>query len=184
MRKFLFILGITTFFFLSSQKVSAASLNLSSSTATPKVGEEFWVEVNLNTQIQETLGTDAVLIFDPQLFEAKEIEEGEIYPDYPGKKIDNEQGKIFLSGVANYGSSVSASGVLGKIKFVPKKEGKAQISFAWQSGKTNLTSIIPYQGNADLLNQPPQSLSLQIEKQTLMGKIIEFIRRLVSLFPF
>ncbi len=184
MRKFLLVLGLVILFLFSNQEILAASLNLSSSNSTPQVGEEFWVEVYLDTQNQATLGTDVILIFDPQFFEAKEIQEGVIYPSYPGKKIDNEQGKIFLSGVANYGAPVSISGVLGKIKFMPKKQGKGEISFAWEPGRTDLTNIVPYQGSDNLLSQAPQTLGLQIEKQTLIGKIIELIRRLIRSLPF
>lgn len=184
MRKFLLVLGLAILFLFSSQEILAASLNLSSSNSTLQVGEEFWVEVHLDTQNQETLGTDVILIFDPQFFEAKEIQEGVIYPSYPGKKIDNEQGKIFLSGVANFGTPVTISGVLGKIKFMPKKQGEGQISFAWESGRTDLTNIVPYQGNVDLLSQQPQPLEFKIEKQSLFGKIIELIRRLIRSLPF
>lgn len=184
MRKFLFILGLIIFFLFSVQKASAASLNLSSSTSEPRVSEEFWVEVYLDTQTQETLGTDVILSFDLQFLEAKEIKEGKLYPSYPGKKIDNNQGRIYLSGVASYGNPVSTSGVLGEIKFLAKKQGGTQISFDWQSGRTDLTSIVPYKGQTDLVTQKPQSLNLSVEKQTLMGKIVEFIRRLGRFLPF
>lgn len=174
------LIGLVIFFFFG-KPARAASLGLFSSFSSLKVGEEFWLEVKLNAQDQDTLGTDVILVFEPGVLEATGIEEGNLYSSYLGKKIDNDQGRVYLSGATGYGKPVRQSGVLGKVGFLAKAPGETKISFEWQAGETNDTNVVPYEGNEDLLSMKPNDFEVTIKQLSLWEKIITFIKKVV--FP-
>lgn len=164
--------------------VLAASITLSfspSQTIIP-VGDEFKLTINLSTGGKETLGTDAVVIFDPKFVSATKIVPGRVYPNYPSNLqiIDNARGKVSLSGTVGLHSALTTDGVLGDIYFRPKKTGTTKISFDWKPGGTADSNIVPVLDGLDLLNEKPKEISLSFTEASLGEKIFILIKRIFS----
>lgn len=147
------------------------------------VGTEFEVAINLSSGGTQTLGTDAVILFDPKVLSATKVTPGKLYPNYPetGREIDNVHGKVFLSGTANMDAPLTAQGVFGKVAFRAKKEGKTTLSFDWKEGGTADSNIVPYEGELDLLVSRPTDLNLSFREASFWEKILAFIKRVLSL---
>jgi len=181
LKKHIFLLIISLLFLLVWPKQAwAATLSLTSKTKNIMADSEFQVEIILDTQNEETLGTDIVINYDSTKLEALKITPGNLYPNYPeaGQKIEQNEGKIYLSGVANFGMPVSESGSLGTITFKGKAPGKTIVSLDWESGSTAKTSIVPYVGYTNLLKVPPESLALSISGKSLWGRFLSLIKSL------
>lgn len=95
----------------------ASTLSLSPSSGTVNKGCDLNVAINLDTQGVQTDGTDAILLFDKNVFTGKTINSGTIYPDYPGNAIDNTNGKITVSGLASVSQAYTGSGTLATVVF-------------------------------------------------------------------
>lgn len=99
----------------------AATLGFSPATGTFNQGCNFSLHIELDTGGAQTDGTDAVISFDPTRFTATSIVSGTIYPEYPGNSIDNQTGKINVSGIASPDVAFSSKGTLATLNFtVPK----------------------------------------------------------------
>lgn len=161
---------------------ASASLYFSPLPSSIPVGQDFTVEINLGSGGLPTLGTDAVILYNPQVLEARKIISGNIYPSYPesGKQINNTQGKVSFSGTSTLGSPVTADGLLGKVVFRAKKTGKTTLSFLWQPDDTRDSNIVPYQGSADLLVEKPADLNLTFKPSSWWTKILNFLRQIIS----
>ena len=97
----------------------AASLSLFPATGTFNKSCQFNVDIKLDTNGQQTDGTDSIVIFDAAKLRA-EITQGSLYPEYPGNNVDNEAGKITVSGLSSPSSVFSGQGTLATIKFTVK----------------------------------------------------------------
>ncbi len=117
-----FLLG---FFFFSPATAMAATLSISSQDATVNRGCDFSVDVIVDTQGKQTNGTDAVLIYDPQIFTASSIQNGTIYNSYPGNNIDARTGKVNVSGLSSLTSGFAGKGTLVTVLFTVNPAAKA-----------------------------------------------------------
>lgn len=125
--------AILLLLFSASRAFAAeATLVANPSTATVNRGCNFSVAIDLNTGGVQTDGTDAILKYDPTRFTATNIVNGTIYPDYPGNSIDNQGGKINVSGLASPDTPFSATGTLATVNFTVLQTaplGASQITF-------------------------------------------------------
>ena len=107
-----------------------ASFSLSPASGTYQVGTAFNVNINLNTGGNETSGSDAILLYEPEKIEAKGITAGTIYSSYPVKTINSTAGKISISGItSDAASSFSGEGTFATINFRPLSSGTTTIRF-------------------------------------------------------
>jgi hypothetical protein len=137
---------------------SAAELTLTPATATINKGCTLSVAITLNTQGQDTDGTDVELLYDTTKFSISNgsIVNGTIYPDYPLNAVTN--GRISVAGISSptqpYNGSgtfatinvtvpTSASGV-GTIKFEydPNDKTKTTDTNVFQSGTSDTFDIL------------------------------------------
>lgn len=178
----LIILALFVFVFSFAPAVSAAGLSLQIEKSLLKVGQETTVSIMLSGG-EDTLGTDVVLIYDPQNLEAKEVKAGTLYPSYnpaADARIDQTIGQITISGSGGFGQPVKADGLFATVTFQAKKFGSFQVQFDYAPGVTAKTGVIDFAGN-ELLTEPLQPLTVQIKDQSVFEKLIAFIQNLLKI---
>lgn len=138
--------------FLTPSAVYAASLTLSPATATVNKNCTFEIKVNLNTQGQDTDGTDVILSYDTTKFQVttSSIVNGTIYSDYPGNSVTN--GKISISGIAPAAQPYNGSGTFAtlNVSVLSTAAGTGTFKFDFDPNdkiKTTDTNVV--QGGAD-----------------------------------
>lgn len=156
--------------------VLAANISLQSSKTSLKTGENFDVSIVLAGG-ENTLGTDTILLYDPQKLEPIAIKESALYPSYqpvPARRINSKDGKISLSGSANLNQPVKAEGFFGVVTFRTLQVGDTAISFDYAPSATNKTGIINFNGS-NLLTRPPADLPITIENKNFFVSLLSQI---------
>lgn len=110
----------------------AASFYLSPASGSYKVGSNFSVGVYLNSQNTAINAGEAVLLFDPNYLEVKNVSKGgtifTLWPQAPN--FSNSRGAInFSGGLASPGFNGSSGKIIG-ITFYAKAAGQTSVSFA------------------------------------------------------
>lgn len=152
----LFLLPVTSS--LSPVFAQAATLSLSPSSGTFNRSCNFSLKIDLNTGGAQTDGTDAILLYDSSRISASSISSGTIYPDYPGNNIDENAGKITISGLASVTTAFSGQGTLATINFTLKDNaptGATQIKFDFDTNdkaKTTDSNVVQRGTVADILS--------------------------------
>lgn len=118
------------------------------------LGEVFTVSIKVDTGGYESGGVGSIIIYDPYMFAATTIQTGQIFTDYPMSSINNEKGKITISGIAASTEHLfSGSGEFAKVTFKPIQIGQSEINFAFQPGLTTDSNIAVTFGNGDILTK-------------------------------
>jgi hypothetical protein len=121
--KILFLLSIF-YFLLSVNLVEAAELNLTSSIQEFGVGQQFQVDLILNTQNEEINAVEGRIIFSSETLELKEMRDGNsivnFWVERPKAKFNNE---IDFSGIVP-GGYTGEKGLIFSIIFQSKAEGE------------------------------------------------------------
>lgn len=154
----------------------AADLSLQTSKTKLNAEENFNVSIVLSGG-ENTLGTDAILLYDPQKLEVIAVKESTLYPSYQpvaARRINNKDGKISLSGSANLNQPVKAEGVFGVVTFRTLQVGDTAISFDYVPAATNKTGVINFAGS-NLLTRPPGQLPLSIENNNFLLSLLSQI---------
>lgn len=141
----LVMLSMILLILLSPTKALAAeaTLTINPTTATVNRGCSFSVAIDLDTGTVQTDGTDAIIKYDPTRFTASNIVNGTIYPDYPGNSIDNQGGKINVSGLASPDTPFADKGTLATINFTVLQTaplGASQITFDFDPNNKSKTT--------------------------------------------
>lgn len=145
-------------FLLSPTAAYAAALSLSPSSGTFNKGCQFTVDINLNTEGAQTDGTDAVIFYDTSRLSATQLISGQIYSDYPGNNIDDQTGRITVSGLSSISSAFTGTGTLAKVNFTVKEAasvGATQVKFDFDpndKSKTTDSNVVERGTVADVLN--------------------------------
>lgn len=150
---------------LNPQISNVGKIELTASKGEFQVGETVSVSVLVSTGGRITEGTDLVLHFDPNVFEAtpEGILKGQIYPDYPSLQLDGKQGIVWISGVAAINKvGYSGTGIFATINFKAKRPGQTKISIEFQKGSTKDSNIIEAQVAEDILEEV-SNLELEIK---------------------
>lgn len=158
---FLTFLSILSVLFTSPAVVYAAgsTLSLSPATGTFNKNCNFSLQVLLDTGGNATAGTDVILHYDTTRFTANKINNGTIYPDYPGNSIDANTGTILISGLASATSSYTGSGTLATVDFTVVEAapvGATQVTFDFDpndKSKTTDSNVVQVTTMAETLNQ-------------------------------
>lgn len=128
-----------------SQPVSGAKILLITPTTVYKVGDNIPIKVRLSTGGHNTIGTDAILRFNPKFLQASQsaIIKGDIYNDYPQIQVDNQGGIIRISGIAtNTIKGFNGIGELAIVNFKAKLKGSSQLTLDFEKGATNKSNVI------------------------------------------
>jgi hypothetical protein len=127
---------ILIFVFCIKGIVSAAELNLISHTQEINVGQQFQVNVILNTEGEQINAIEGKIIFPRDLLELKKINDGNsIINFWIEKPKSAPEGQIVFSGIVPGGYNDN-QGLILSIKFLAKKEGSGLIEI--QNAKTLL----------------------------------------------
>ncbi len=130
---------------LASTLAVSPSMNYSN---TLNKGCTYPIKVLLDTQNIETVGTDAVLKYDPNKFELSlsSIIRGNLYSIYPGTTIDSINGIIYVSGIAN--TSFRGNGTFAIVNLTVKPTaptGPTSLKFDFDPanpGKTDDSNVV------------------------------------------
>lgn len=123
--------------------VEAAKLYIEPPTGTYTQGQDFQARIILDTEGQQTAGTDVYLKFDPQILQAQTVQEGTIYITYLGKSIDNNAGTISLSGIISLDADTGylGTGTFATVVFRGVGVGTSQVTFDYTPGDKNDSNI-------------------------------------------
>lgn len=155
---FTFVLLFPVTYNLLPAYAQSAVLSLSPSTGTFNKGCTFSLEVKLNTGGAQTDGTDAILLYDASRLTASSITPNTaVYPDFPGNSIDDQSGKIIISGIASISGSFSGNATMATVNFAVKDNatvGATQVRFDFDPNdraKTTDSNVVERGTVADIL---------------------------------
>lgn len=131
---------------------SIATITLTSSKQTLKVGENFVVAIDVKTK-RLTDAMDLVLKYDPKVLEASSSAiTGNLYDQYPVNKVDASLGVITVSGITSEQNGIIPNGVFGYLTFKAKAQGQSKISVDFTPNTTNDSNIIEAKTGKDVLS--------------------------------
>lgn len=169
---------------------TGATLALSPTSGTKTLNSTFPVAIVLNTNTQDTAGTDVIINYNPADLEVQDadsvtagvqIQAGTLYATYPANRVDAAAGKIYFSGIINPGatSGYNGTGTLATISFKALKVTAASaVTFSFTAGATNdsnvttrvnPTDILETVTNASFVIVPPDvtaTIKLQLQGRT------------------
>lgn len=134
-----------------------ATLSLEPNRATVKVGQTLSLGIRVDVSQGKATGVEAIISFDPTFLEAldrdKEKEglqavEASFFDEYLGNKIDNQKGKVIVSGI-NLREKFNQE-TIGTILFQAKKKGKTEVNFVFAPGEKG-ESDVAAPGGKDIL---------------------------------
>ncbi len=163
---------------------TSAALSFQSVPSVIPLGDQFKVTINATSGGRGTVGTDAVILYDPRVLQVVKIIPGKLYPNYPEPlwNIDNVHGKTSFSGTVSYNPPRVVNGVFGEVVFRAKKLGKTQITFDWRPGGTADSNIVPYDGELDILSEAPRGIDVSIKESSTLEKFVFFIKSVLAVF--
>ncbi len=157
---FFYILFGTLFFFLAfPNRILAASpeMSLYPSSGYALLGEDFTVDIMLDTRGEQTTKAKAVLRFNPDEIKVVKAEHADLYCQYPEDEytVDNDEGWIVLTGFCldPYYSTASQAELFGRFTFQPLKEGETEIEFVSNNSEDDKTLVMD-------TGSPPQTLDV------------------------
>src|SRR3989344_665535 len=147
---FFVLLLLISFHFSAKAVFGAGSFYLSPDSDSAGVGENFNVDIIINTGGANTDGADALLNYDGTKLQVVSINSGTTYPTYPTKVSTGST--ITIGGVSNTsGPYFSGIGVFATITFKGVAAGTAAITFKFTSGSTTDSNITENGTNSDIL---------------------------------
>lgn len=136
-----------------------SKLQLSTQDQSLEVNKPFTATISLDTRGCEVDAVDTIIQFDPGEFEITDIKTTEDFSTYPLKKIDNKQGEIKISGLADINKPISGSLKLAELTIIPLESQEIELNFEFEKGSTVDSNIIEHKTAQDLLVEA-QSLKI------------------------
>ena len=133
---------------------TGALLSFSPAQKVVRVGEEFEVELILDTKSVKTSGTDVIINYDPTVVEVLNVRPGLLYQKYPLNEVDAASGKIGFSGIATSPKAFSGKGTLAYLKLKPLKAGVATLGIEFTKDVTTDSNVVQAgSGGKDVLEK-------------------------------
>lgn len=141
--KFIFTLLIIFILFISSASLGSVFAQTykfqlgSPATPAATVGKDFDVKVLINTTGKQTLGGDAIVIFDSNILGIKSAQKGTFYEVFQDHTIGGTTNKYLLSAWQTTEVnpvSATADSLFGTVTFTAKTAGNTTLSFDCTSG--------------------------------------------------
>lgn len=171
------LLFIISLLFPHKAFAAGPSLSLYPPNGKYALNEEIKVLIMLDTENQDTLGTDFIATFDTRGLEIIDVVPGTLYSTYVGKTVDNENGKIAISGIVEPGEKYNGDSVFATIIGKAEKEGKATIMISFEEGSRNDSNIAGTTGSdilAEVTNGEYQIVGSGFGK-TIWDSIVRFL---------
>jgi len=121
---------------------AGAILGLAPAQKTVKVGEEFEVELTLDTKGVATSGTDVIINYDPAVVEVLNVRPGLLYQKYPLNEVDAAGGKIGFSGIAEPPQTFAGRGTSAYLRLKALKAGAATLIIEFKKGVTTDSNVV------------------------------------------
>lgn len=150
-------LGSLFLAFLMPSSAFAATLSLTPKISSYNQACTYSADINLDTEGQNTDGSDVILLYDPTKINVSSIDNGIIYPSYLGKNVDNNAGKVTLSGLSSVNQAFNGKGVFATVNFnvlANASLGDATMRFDFDASnptKTNDSNVFERGTIAELL---------------------------------
>lgn len=132
-------------------------------------GEQFYVYILLNSQVNKIAAVDTIIKFDKDVLEAVDIVPLGSFPTYPegSRVVDNEKGLVYLSAVSydlknKVLNPYQNIGLYGRMSFRVKKSQATSIDFVFTPGKTNESNIIEAETGKNIL----------LDKNQILGAVV------------
>lgn len=138
--RFISILIALVIFFSSAKAVLAQFFTFSPTNLTKKVGEQFTVVLNIDTEGKQVKGADAKISFDTSVIEVVSVEKGTFFPK-GGYNVDMDTGKIYISyGFDQVYTTNSGTGSFATLTLKGKKAGTGNLTWvcSTQTSDTNV----------------------------------------------
>jgi len=137
-----------------TQAATGALLSFSPAQKVIKVGEEFDVELLLDTKGIKTSGTDVIVSYDPTVVEILDVRPGLLYQKNPLNEVAVARGKIGFSAVTEPPKTFSGKGTLAYLKFKALRTGTATLEIEFTKGVTTDSNVVQAQSNGkDILDK-------------------------------
>lgn len=134
--------------FMAAKTASAQTFSLNPSSATKKVGEEFTVDLNIDTAGKQVAGADVKITFDSAAIEVVRVSEGTFFTD---EAHNIGSGTLYVAGFfAEQFKTESGTGKIAIITLKGKTTGTAQLTFVCTTA-TNDCNILDGSAN-DIIN--------------------------------
>jgi hypothetical protein len=151
MKKLLLVVGLFVMGFGFIKTASAATLGISPSSGSFTAGQNFTVNINLDSTGQTVDGVDLFYLkYNPAILEVQDasatasgvqIQAGSLLPQTLTNTVDTANGRIAFSQVTTGGTTYTGSGILATITFKAKANGTASVAFDFTSGSTQDTNV-------------------------------------------
>ena len=131
--------------------VSAASLSLDPADLEVEGGQNLELKINVDSASDETVGIDAVLIYDRSFLQFNQVKNGSYFPSVASK---DEDGKVYVFAMVNsFNEPKSGQGTIASVVFTAIKEGNITLGFDCGADLVNESNIIINDENAtDIIN--------------------------------
>ena len=178
-RLFLVFTFLTLFLFVLERGVFAASFSLNPEIVSTQAGQEFSVDVLINTQKTSVDGADVVLTYNSEKLEVVKIEGGEAFGDYPIQKA--ESGLVKITGIAaSQGPFFSGEARFASVRFKALSGGEEGIRIDFADDSTVESNIAAHGSAVDILSEASDSLlyisggstASKSDKKQVAGRIL------------
>lgn len=142
-----------------------AALSIVPAEGTIPVGDSVFVKINLDTDSLATDGTRVVLRFDPQKIQVEEVNPGTIYSTFPVQEINNEEGRVVLSGIiAPNETPFQGSSTFATLKLKGVNTGNAALNFEFVPGVTTDSNVALHGKGEDILLKTSSAVYNVVER--------------------
>ena len=168
MNRIKFILLVVVFFFASAAVVHAQTPNgklyFAPESLEVNNNSTFTNEIYVDTDGSDVGGVGAIVTFNNVFLEAVSVEPGVIFDDYPLAAIDNDSGRISISGISGSKDHLyNGKDLFAKVTWQAKKTGTTDVSFDFTPGRTTDSNIAVTFGTGDILSEiAPQHVSILV----------------------
>lgn len=149
---FVVFLLLAAGYFLLATKAQAQTFSLSPSSATKPVGEEFTVDINIDTAGKAVAGADVKITFDPEILEIDQakITEGSFFSD-SASNVNAQTGTLYVAGYfREQFETKTGTGKVATVTLKGKKAGSSALAFVC-TAQTNDSNILDASAN-DIIN--------------------------------
>src|SRR3989344_628256 len=171
---------LTLFLFVLERGVFAATFSLNPEIVSIQAGQEFSVDVSIDTQKTSVDGADVVLTYNSEKLEVVKIEGGEAFGDYPIQKAEN--GLVKITGIApSQGPFFSGEARFASVRFKALFGGEEGIRIDFADDSTVESNIAAHGSAVDILSEASDSLlyiggaaptSKSLIRKEVAGKIL------------
>lgn len=135
-------------------KESIASLTIDPQNVETTVGQQFTININVDTLNHSINGVDTVISFDPEILTViGEVKNGDLFNSLLIKDVKNNVGKINItaSKLSPTAQNISGKGTLATVNFKALKFGETQIKIIFDPNRTDTSNIVESKTSKNIL---------------------------------